>query len=439
MNCPRELPARPRLKQFEAQTKELIRTFEAGDAGAMRWVRRYHPRLPGRPDTNDRNNVSHSALRQLRLSVAEAQFIVARQHQFENWEQFTKHIEALNQKGSPVSRFEAAVKAIVTGDVATLKRLLRESPELIRARSTREHRATLLHYVGGNAVEDYRQKTPKNIVKVAEVLLQAGAEVDADLDYGPARELHPERIGSTTLGLAATSFHPAIAGVQIPLLDVLLKHGASVDGIPGGWNPLIAALHNGRGAAAAHLAKHGARLDLEGAAGVGRLDAVKRFFNQDGSLKANATRAQMEAGLMWACEYGHTSVVRFLLERGVNVGAQSHGETGLHWAAYAGHARAVKTLLEHKAPVNIKDKRFDGTPLGWALYGWCDPPPESNRAGYYEVVARLVAAGATMEEDWLAESKRGLPMSRKIRADRRMSAALRGKIHRLAKGDPGHA
>ena len=240
--------------------------------------------------------------------------------------------------------------AIITGDLATLERLLRRNPELIRARSTREHRATLLHYVGANAVEGYRQKTPKNAVKVAEILLQAGAEVDADLDYGPMRKRYPERTGSTTLGMVATSCHPAAAGVQIPLLDILLKHGASVNGLRGGWNPLIAALHNGRGEAAAHLARRGARMDLEAAAGVGRLDVVKTFVNEDGSLKASATKARMESGFMWACEYGRTSVVDFLLAKGLDPGAQPHGETGLHWAAYVGHAGIVKSLLKWKAP-----------------------------------------------------------------------------------------
>ncbi len=430
MNGDRELPARPRLEQYQKQAKDLLEAFNSGNPEAMRWVKRYHRRLPGRPDTNDRNKVTDSEIRSAKLSLIDAQFVIAREHQFENWSKFEKHVEGLNRKNSRVAQFEAAVDAIIAGDITTLKRLLRENPELIRARSTREHRATLLHYVGANAVEGYRQKTPKNAVKIAEVLLKAGAEVDADLDYGPMRKRYPERTGSTTLGMVATSCHPAVAGVQIPLLDILLKYGASVDGIPGGWNPLIAALHNGRGQAAAHLAKRGARLDLEGAAGVGRLEAVKSFFNEDGNLKANATKTQMESGLMWACEYGRASVVDFLLEKGVNVGAQPHGETGLHWAAYAGHAHTVKALLKWKAPVDIEDKRFGGTPLGWALYGWCDHPLEAHHGGYYEVVARLVAAGATVEREWLADPDRELPIPQKVRADRRMLAALRGEMPR---------
>jgi hypothetical protein len=426
----RELPARPRLDQYKAQAKDLLQAFNSGDPETIGWIRRYHPRLRGRPNTNDRNQVPDSEIRRVTFFLADAQYIIAQQHQFENWPALAKHIKALNQKNSRVARFEAAVDAIVAGDVTRLKRLLREHPELIRARSTREHRAMLLHYVGANAVEAYRQKTPKNAVKIAELLLKAGAEVDADLDYGPMRKRYPERIGSTTLGLAATSCHPAIAGVQIPLLDILIKYGAGVDGIPGGWNPLIAALHNGRGQSASHLAEHGARLDLEGAAGVGRLDRLKDFFERDGSLKANATKAQMEYGLMWACEYGHARVVDFLLKRGVNVGAQPHGETGLHWAAYAGHARIVKTLLRWKSPVAIKDRRFGGTPLGWALYGWCERPPGADHRGYYEVVARLVSAGATVAQKWLADPDRGLPIAKKMRADGRMLAAVNGTIAR---------
>jgi len=183
---------------------------------------------------------------------------------------------------------------IVIGDAAALNSLLCEDRELIRERSTRVHRATLLHYVGANGFEDYRQKIPNNVVEIARILLEAGAEVDAVADlYGK----------STTLGLVATSIHPKRASVQIALMEILLDHGAAVDGIPEEKTPLIAALHNGRPEAAEFLARRVARLDLEGAAGIGRLDVVESFFYEGGGLKANATRVQMEAGFVWACEY----------------------------------------------------------------------------------------------------------------------------------------
>jgi hypothetical protein len=67
-------------------------------------------------------------------------------------------------------------------------------------RSMREHGAGLLHYVSANEVEGYRQRTPRNIVEISELLLKAGADVRAAANvYGR---------GSTTLGLTATSLHP---------------------------------------------------------------------------------------------------------------------------------------------------------------------------------------------------------------------------------------
>jgi hypothetical protein len=93
-------------------------------------------------------------------------------------------------------------------------------------RSTREHRSTLLHYVSANGVEGFRQKTPKNIVEIANLLFAAGAEVDAESDaYGG---------GCTALDLAATSEHPERAGVQIALLQTLLDRGAEFDRHPDG-------------------------------------------------------------------------------------------------------------------------------------------------------------------------------------------------------------
>jgi ankyrin repeat protein len=419
------LPIRSRLELYQQQAKGLIKEYRAGNRGAFHHIQQYHPRLRGRYDTNDRNQVTEAEIRKADVTPADAQSVVARWHGFASWPSLAKHV-GVARKNSPVCQFESAAEAIITGDAAKLRTLLRANPGLIRARSTRAHRATLLHYVGANAVEGYRQKSPKNAVRIAEILLGAGAEVDADLDYGRMRKRYPERTGSTTLGMVATSCHPAAAGVQIPLLDLLIKHGARVDGFPGAWSPLVAALHNGRGHAAAHLAKRGASLNLEGAAGAGRLDVVRSFFNKDRSLQAGATQEQMEFGLMWACEYGHTGVVEFLLKMGVKVDARPHGETGLHWAAYGGHAAIVRTLLKRNAPVSVTDRRFDGTPLGWALYGWCEPPLEANRRGYYEVVARLVGSGAKVAEDWLATSRRGTPMMRRIHADKRMLRALKG-------------
>src|SRR5438093_6360029 len=237
--------------------------------------------LPPRP------NIEHYRKRAKALvksggapTLTKAQFQIARDHGFASWPKFAKHVEALTHARSPISRFEQAVDAIVAGDARKLARLLREDPKLVHARSMREHDSTLLHYVSANGVEDFRQKTPTNIVEITRMLLDAGADVDAESEaYGG---------GATALNLAGTSIHPAIAGVQNELMQQLLDRGATIGG-----GDVVSCLRNGRGPAAEYLAARGAHLDLEGAAGVGRLDIVERFFNANGSLKPPATPEQM--------------------------------------------------------------------------------------------------------------------------------------------------
>jgi ankyrin repeat protein len=352
----------------------------------------------------------------------DARAIVVRNQLFESWEPFADFAKELTDPSSAVSRFERAVDAVVGGDASGLERTLRDHPDLVRARSPRTHHSTLLHYVGANGVEGWRQRTPANAVHVAEVLLNAGAEVDATADmYGG---------GCTTLGLVATSIHPKLAGIQQSLLDTLLARGARIDTVGGGNGARIvnSCLANGRPDAAAYLAERGAALDLEAAAGLGRLDLTRSFFSPSGSLKPPATVAQLKDGFTWACEYGHTNVVEYLLDHGVaasEVLPRPHRQTGLHWAAYGGHADTVKLLLERRPPLDMRDGTFSGTPLDWALHGWRERRGDdpATREPFYETVALLVAAGARVESAWLTEDHE--------KADPRMFATLTGgKLYR---------
>jgi ankyrin repeat protein len=359
--------------------------------------------------------------RAARCALADAQFFVARGHGFASWPKFAKHLEALARANSPILKFEAAVDAIVSGDLATLKKLLSEDPELVRAGSTREHGSTLLHYVSANGVEDFRQKTPKNIVEITKFLLAAGADVNAESDAYGGR--------STTLGLTATSWHPENAGVQLPLMTLLIDHGAVIDG-PDGGSAVNGCLQNGRGEAAEFFASHGARLDLEGAAGVGRLDIVKGFFNDDASLKPPATQQQVKDAFAWACEFGRTNVVEFLLQQGMEVDARlkHDGQTGLHWASLHGHVDTVKLLLQRGAQVDAKDESYSGTPLGWALYAWGSATQRMAESGRcYEVVALLVRAGAKLNPEWYEDDEDRRRAATKMRSDPRMLASLRGE------------
>jgi len=420
-----ELATQPTLDQYEKLAEDVASACNSGSTEALRRLEDYYK--PGHPLTADElRERTRQQLSRLsgfehtgnEISVDDARRLVAHSHGFESWSKLAEYIDAMNQARSSVSRFEAAVEAVITGDLPTLGSLLREDPQLISARSMRSHHATLLHYVGANGVEDYRQKTPKNAVEVAKLLLEAGADVNSMADMYR---------GSTTLGLVATSVHPMVAGVQIPLLELLLEHGARID--EPGQSAVNGCLANGRGEAAEFLAERGAGLDLEGAAGVGRLDVVKNFFNEDGSLKESANPEQVRSAFAWACQFGRTEVVEFLLDAGFVLATRLRhdGQTGLHWAAYGGHAETVELLLGSGAPIDARDQTYEGTALEWALYGWGEGAPEATRGDYYRVVALLVSAGATADPAWLAHPYRE-KLGEKVQADARMLAALKGEM-----------
>ncbi len=333
-------------------------------------------------------------------SSGDSQSIMAREHHFESWTEFVEHQRSLTNPATAASRFEAAVDAVVTGKLAMIEDFLRRHPELILARSARKHSSTLLHYIGANGVEGWRQRTPPNAIEIAQALLRAGAEVNSTAKmYG----------GSTTLGLVATSIHPAQAGVQNQLIDLLLDHGARIDhpeAAGNGQTVVNGCLANGRPGAAAHLALRGAALDLEAACGVGHLEVVQRYFAPDGSLVDPRDTPASLSGLKWAAQYGQIAVARFLATTRLDLNTVHQGQTALHWAAYGGHAEIVRLLLGRGADARIREHQWHKTALGWALYGWERPPSGTNTAGsYYEIVRSLVEAGAPVEVVWLTDSK----------------------------------
>src|SRR2546422_2165882 len=171
------LPPRPNLEQYRKLAKDLQHACKSGDLRAIPdWAARWAEtlaRLQGQAITPEVRREIHRDIERVerqwhriqksnehRCRLTEAQLFVARCHGFSSWPKFVKHVEALTSAHSPVSKFEMAADAVVNGDVATLSKLLKENPNLTRARSTREHRSTLLHYISANGVEDFRQKTP---------------------------------------------------------------------------------------------------------------------------------------------------------------------------------------------------------------------------------------------------------------------------------------
>ena len=108
----RELPIRPNLEQYKKQARELAHDCAAGNPVALQRVQRHHPRFrthwgaPGLDaETSDRPNYEY------RLSLTDAQLVIAREHGFESWPKFSAHITKLNieravaQIDDPVAAF----------------------------------------------------------------------------------------------------------------------------------------------------------------------------------------------------------------------------------------------------------------------------------------------------------------------------------------------
>lgn len=339
------------LTDYQLQAESLLSALQADDSAAQWRFKWMHPRFRGQ---------SIADVKAASLNIDDAKLLIAREYYFEDWQALSRYTDAVRHDG-PVRRFEQAVEAVVSGDDASLRMMLKEHPELVQARSTRTHHATLLHYIGANGVEGVRQKTPPQAVEVAKTLLHAGAAPDALADMYDHQ--------CTTMSMLVSSCHPHEAGLQIPLAETLLDHGASLNGPGTHWqSALLTAMKFGYPKTAEALAKRGAPVDnLVVAAGLGYVNDVTRLLPTADST----TRHQ---ALALAAQLGYANTLQLLLDAGEDSdrlnpdGFHSHS-TPLHQAVWANHLDVVKLLVERGARLDIRDTLYDGTPLGWAEHG----------------------------------------------------------------------
>jgi ankyrin repeat protein len=149
--------------------------------------------------------------------------------------------------------------------------------------------------------------------------------------------------GATTTSMAATTGHADLIGY-------LVEHGAP----PPGLDPAQAFT-------AAALAADRPGLD--------------RLLADHPGL-AGQVRSARPALITWAAACGRPEAVEILAGLGFDVNALGRTDvpsdqpwqTALHKAAEDGHVELARTLLRLGANPDLRDRRFGGTPLGWARY-----------------------------------------------------------------------
>lgn len=275
------------------------------------------------------------------------------------------------------AKFYPAMAAIGAGNLEKFKTLIAEDPSLVTTRSKRSH-PTLLQCL----VLDGKDKPHHR--EMVQVLIDAGAELNEPLG--------------------------AAAGINNrPAVELLLDHGATIDGTAG-WTPLEEALYWNSQDVIALLLERGAKVqNLRTAAGLGRIDLIESYFNADGSLKPEAGKIDWPFGsldtiavsnhdaagkqsladcvnswsqdrqgivnnaFVYACMHGHVDAAQLLVNKGAEINAIPDGfdyaGSGLHYAALNGHRAMVEFLLAHGADRDLKDTKVNSTAAGWAEHG----------------------------------------------------------------------
>ncbi|MET8824825.1 ankyrin repeat domain-containing protein [Streptomyces sp. NPDC004610] len=194
----------------------------------------------------------------------------------------------------------AVTEAIRTGDLAALRALLADRPDLASAGiaeaedSERAGTRSLLHIA-----TDWPGHYPRGPEVVA-LLVAAGADPGARF------------VGAHT----ETPLHWAAGNNDVTAIDALLKAGADIEApgaVLGGGSPLTDACGFGQWRAARHLVERGARVGLDEAAALGLRDLVEEY------LRENTDRDALDRAFWSACHGGQLETARRLRELGADL------------------------------------------------------------------------------------------------------------------------
>jgi ankyrin repeat protein len=368
----KSLPSRPNLEQLKKQAKDLLKAHESGELEPLERIQVSHP---------DYSNSSKDKIHATKISLSDAQLVIAREYGFASWPKLKEHVESLLlESADPMELFKRAFK---TDDAVFFRRLVErypeakkkinepiaafDSPAIIHVRSPEMLDALLeagadinersRWWAGGFGLLDCANP------ELATYAIKRGAVVNAHAAarlgmLDKLRELvtaDPSLVharggdGQTPLHFAST----------VPIAEYLLKHGADIDArdvdhesTPAQW--MIRERHE----VARFLVRRGCKTDILMAAALGDVALIGKHLDDDHECihmrvsneyfpminhKAGGTIYQWTLG--WyvsphdvAKQFGHEDAYRLLMER-------SPADVRLIAACWSADDSAVKKLL----------------------------------------------------------------------------------------------
>jgi len=285
--------------------------------------------------------------------------------------------------------------------------------------------ANAVHARGGDG------QTPLHVaasVEIAAYLLDHGADIDAlDIDHEstPAQYALRDRQdvarylvsrgGKTDILMAAAlgdvalvrrhleadpaSIRTTVSDKYFPMKNPRAGGTIYIWTLSGNMTPHLAAMHSRHNDVFELLMAHSSdELKLAVAGELGDTSLMRELLAKRPDLVRRLNDDE-QAKLVAAAQHEHFDAVRMMLEVGWPIDARGqHGATALHWAAFNGHADMVREILRYSPPLEIRDRDFNGTPLGWGIYASVHGA-HPWRGDYAGAVEALLAAGAKLPDE----------------------------------------
>jgi ankyrin repeat protein len=365
---------------FDGRAAGLVSMHQGRLPAALAQIREWHPGFAGMTD---------AVIAEAPFDLDAARLVYAREHGEASWAALLERIQEIAD-GRRRESFRDAFVALENRRFAEFEGLVREHPDLMRARGT-----------NGNTLLNLAISLAPDETGIIDLLLEGGADVNQGNDRG------------------WTALHQAGYANKPELAKRLLAAGADParEGHGEGGTPLAAALFWGHREVSEVLA--GAAIaprNLRIAAGLGRRDLIDECFDRSGALKPAAFEGRgfyrphsgfpvwqpsrdsqevLNEALVWAAKADRVEVLGALVERGADIDADPYRGTPLMWAAANNRLAAAKWLLEHGA--KISRATFGGPSHGQGV-----TPLHLAAQNDFAEMARLLldhGADATIEED----------------------------------------